>query len=77
MRLALPGVHNVANALAAVAVGLACEVPLTDIRDGLESLQPVDGRVRALRSPQGAVVIDDCYNANPGSVARTVRAGWV
>lgn len=72
MRLALPGVHNVANALAAVAVGLACEVPLTDIRDGLESLQPVDGRARALRSVQGATVIDDCYNANPGSVRAAI-----
>ncbi len=73
MRLALPGVHNVANALAAVAVGLACDVSLTDIRDGLESLQPVDGRVRALRSAAGATVIDDCYNANPGSVRAAIE----
>jgi UDP-N-acetylmuramoyl-tripeptide--D-alanyl-D-alanine ligase len=72
MRLTLPGVHNVANALAAVAVGLACEVPLTDIRDGLESLQAADGRLRALRSPHGACVIDDCYNANPGSVRAAI-----
>lgn len=72
MRLALPGVHNVANALAAVAVGLACQIPLTDIRDGLESLRPVDGRLRALRSPQGAVIVDDCYNANPGSVRAAI-----
>jgi UDP-N-acetylmuramoyl-tripeptide--D-alanyl-D-alanine ligase len=72
MRLMLPGVHNVANALAAVAVGLACDVPLAEIRDGLESLQPVDGRLRSLRSPQGAVVIDDCYNANPGSVRAAI-----
>jgi len=68
MRLSLPGVHNVANALAAVAAGLACGLALTDIRDGLEALQPVDGRLRALRSPLGTSVIDDCYNANPGSV---------
>jgi UDP-N-acetylmuramoyl-tripeptide--D-alanyl-D-alanine ligase len=72
MRLTLPGVHNVANALAAVAVGLACELSLTEIRDGLESLQPVDGRLRSLRSPQGACVIDDCYNANPGSVRAAI-----
>ncbi len=72
MRLALPGVHNVANALAAVAVGLACELSLTDIRDGLESLQPVEGRLRSMRSPQGVVVIDDCYNANPGSVRAAI-----
>ncbi|HEY6131130.1 MAG TPA: UDP-N-acetylmuramoyl-tripeptide--D-alanyl-D-alanine ligase [Halioglobus sp.] len=72
MRLALPGVHNVANALAAVAVGLACDLSLVEIRDGLESLQPVGGRLRSMRSPQGATVIDDCYNANPGSVRAAI-----
>jgi UDP-N-acetylmuramoyl-tripeptide--D-alanyl-D-alanine ligase len=72
MRLTLPGVHNVANALAAVAVGLACGLSLADIRDGLESLQPVDGRLRSMRSSQGVVVIDDCYNANPGSVRAAI-----
>jgi len=73
MRLALPGMHNVANALAAVAVGIACELSLTEIRDGLESLQPMDGRLRSMRSPQGATVIDDCYNANPGSVRAAIN----
>jgi len=72
IRLSLPGLHNVANALAAVAVGLACGVSLTEIRDGLESLQPVDGRLRASRAPSGATVIDDCYNANPGSVRAAI-----
>jgi len=72
MRLELPGVHNVANALAAVAVGLACGVGLTDIRDGLESLQPVAGRLHSTRVPGGATVIDDCYNANPGSVRAAI-----
>jgi UDP-N-acetylmuramoyl-tripeptide--D-alanyl-D-alanine ligase len=73
MRLMLPGQHNVANALAAVAVGLACDVSLTEIRDGLESLQPVDGRLCTTNSPQGTVVIDDCYNANPGSVRAAIE----
>mgnify|MGYP003671020114 FL=1 len=72
MRLQLPGVHNVANALAAVAIGLACDVALADIRDGLESVQAVGGRLRSLRSPAGALVVDDCYNANPGSVRAAI-----
>ena len=72
IRLNLPGAHNVANALAAVAVGLACEIPLTNIRDGLESLQPSDGRLRSMVSSFGASVIDDCYNANPGSVRAAI-----
>lgn len=72
IRLALPGMHNVSNALAALAVGLACNLSLTDIRDGLESLQPVHGRLRSVQSPQGVTVIDDCYNANPGSVRAAI-----
>ena len=72
VRLALPGMHNVANALAAVAVGLACGVTLVDIRDGLEAARPVDGRLRTLSSPDGASIIDDCYNANPGSVRAAI-----
>ena len=72
IRLKLPGIHNVANALAAVAAGLACELSLMDIRDGLESLQPSDGRLRSTSSPLGATIIDDCYNANPGSVRAAI-----
>jgi len=72
VRLSLPGEHNVANALAAIAVGLALELSLTDIRDGLESLRPVEGRLCARRTPGGFTLIDDCYNANPGSVRAAV-----
>jgi UDP-N-acetylmuramoyl-tripeptide--D-alanyl-D-alanine ligase len=73
IRLGLPGQHNVANALAAIAAGLACGLHLTQIRDGLESLQPVAGRLRSLRTPAGSTVIDDCYNANPGSVRAAIE----
>ncbi|NQX89893.1 MAG: UDP-N-acetylmuramoyl-tripeptide--D-alanyl-D-alanine ligase [Halioglobus sp.] len=72
MRLALPGLHNVANALATVAVGLACDVPLVDIRNGLETVEPVAGRLRVTSVANGADVIDDCYNANPGSVRAAI-----
>ena len=72
VRLALPGEHNVANALAAVAVGLACELSLSQICRGLESLQPVPGRLRPVTGKCGATLIDDCYNANPGSVRAAI-----
>jgi len=72
VQLQLPGVHNVSNALAAVAVGLACELTLDEIRDGLESAAPVAGRLSAERIASGADVIDDCYNANPGSVRAAI-----
>lgn len=72
VRLALPGRHMVANALAAIAVGLACELTLTQIRDGLESVRAVAGRLRRVATPEGATLIDDCYNANPGSVRAAI-----
>lgn len=72
VRLALPGRHNVANALAATAVGLACGLELDEIHRGLEAAQPVAGRLAAATSPAGATVIDDCYNANPGSVRAAI-----
>jgi UDP-N-acetylmuramoyl-tripeptide--D-alanyl-D-alanine ligase len=72
VRLALPGEHNMGNALAAVAVGLACGLTLDEIRAGLESVQPVAGRLSTARAGGGALVIDDCYNANPGSVRAAI-----
>jgi UDP-N-acetylmuramoyl-tripeptide--D-alanyl-D-alanine ligase len=72
IRLALPGQHNVVNALASVAVGLACGLSLTDIRDGLESLEPVAGRLCARPGIGGSTVIDDAYNANPASVRAAI-----
>lgn len=72
VRLRLPGRHNVANALAAIAAGLACGLGLTEIRNGLESLAPVAGRLQSLEGRDGATVIDDCYNANPGSVRAAI-----
>ncbi|MEE4144255.1 MAG: UDP-N-acetylmuramoyl-tripeptide--D-alanyl-D-alanine ligase [Halieaceae bacterium] len=72
VNLALPGGHNVANALAAIAVGLACGLRLDEIGAGLETVQPTSGRLAAAVSPAGATVIDDCYNANPGSVRAAI-----
>lgn len=70
--LRLPGVHNVANALAAIAVGLACALNLDEIGAGLEAVTPTPGRLVTTVSPGGASVIDDCYNANPGSVRAAI-----
>jgi UDP-N-acetylmuramoyl-tripeptide--D-alanyl-D-alanine ligase len=72
VRLALPGRHNVANALAAIAVGLACKLSLAQICRGLESVQPVAGRLRPVSTALGVTLIDDCYNANPGSVRAAI-----
>ncbi len=66
-RLALPGKHNVANALAAVAAAGSVGVSLTDIVAGLEDWQGVKGRLQS-KIINGMHVIDDSYNANPASI---------
>ncbi|MDE2089152.1 MAG: UDP-N-acetylmuramoyl-tripeptide--D-alanyl-D-alanine ligase, partial [Gammaproteobacteria bacterium] len=65
--LPLPGRHNVMNALAATAAALACGAALQDVKQGLESMQPVSGRLQSHAGPHGARNIDDTYNANPAS----------
>ena len=72
LALAMPGRHNVRNALAAAAIGLALEVPLATIVDGLQAARPVGGRQVAHRLGSGALLVDDSYNANPGSVAAAI-----
>ena len=66
--LPLPGEHNLSNALAATAVALALDVPLDDIRAGLEAVRPVPGRLNLVKADGGWQVIDDTYNANPASL---------
>ena len=68
LELPLPGLHNLTNAMAATAVCLALDVPLTQIKTGLESVKPVPGRLSLKRASAGWTVIDDTYNANPASL---------
>ncbi|WP_213604583.1 UDP-N-acetylmuramoyl-tripeptide--D-alanyl-D-alanine ligase [Pseudoxanthomonas japonensis] len=72
VELHLPGRHNVLNALAAAGIAMACGVSLAIIAEGLSAAQPVAGRQIAHTLPNGAVVIDDSYNANPGSLAAAI-----
>ncbi|MEO7062268.1 MAG: UDP-N-acetylmuramoyl-tripeptide--D-alanyl-D-alanine ligase [Dokdonella sp.] len=70
--LPFPGRHNVMNALAASAVAVALGVPLATIKVGLEEAPTVAGRLLRTLHASGAVVIDDSYNANPGSFAAAI-----
>lgn len=70
--LPLPGRHNIANALAAASVALALDVPLDTIVQGLEQVPGVAGRLKVERMPEGWTLIDDSYNANPGSVTAAI-----
>lgn len=66
--LRLAGRHNVINALAAAAACLALDIELEQIKQGLESLLPVKGRLQPLIGSRGNIVIDDTYNANAASL---------
>ena len=73
VRLALAGRHNVANALAAaaMAIGMADASPGV-IAAGLAAAEPVAGRLVRHALASGALLIDDSYNANPGSLAAAI-----
>ncbi len=69
----LGGEHNRLNALAAAAAAHCVGASPAQIRDGLESVRPVAGRLCPRRRADGLWVIDDTYNANPESVAAATR----
>jgi UDP-N-acetylmuramoyl-tripeptide--D-alanyl-D-alanine ligase len=68
------GSHNVRNALAASAVGIAAGVSLEKIKQGLEAFSPVNGRMQAKAIDANRTLIDDSYNANPDSVRAAIDA---
>ncbi len=68
VNLPLAGNHNVLNALAATAATLTIGIPLAQIKQGLESMSPVKGRLQLLRGQKGCTVINDTYNANTSSL---------
>jgi UDP-N-acetylmuramyl pentapeptide synthase len=70
--LAVPGLHNVRNALAAAACAHAAGVPLEAIGRGLSAFRPYTGRLQVKRTASGATLIDDSYNANPDSVRAAI-----
>ena len=74
VELAVRGVHQAANALAAAAAALACGVPLADVAAGLAQAQLSPWRMDLRRSPSGAWVLNDAYNANPSSREAALRS---
>jgi UDP-N-acetylmuramoyl-tripeptide--D-alanyl-D-alanine ligase len=71
VRLDLAGSHNLRNALGAAAAAHAAGAILSDIAAGLSAVRPVKGRLEFRQAINGALLVDDSYNANPASV----RAG--
>jgi UDP-N-acetylmuramoyl-tripeptide--D-alanyl-D-alanine ligase len=74
IELALAGDHNVMNALAAAAAAMAAGASLDAVQRGLASMRAVAGRLEVKPALHGARLIDDAYNANPGSLRVGLRA---
>lgn len=62
------GEHSVRNALMAAAMAYAVGANITAIQQGLTKFAPVGGRMSRHIGTNNALIIDDSYNANPGSV---------
>ncbi len=74
VRLAVPGRHNVANALAAAAAAHAIGIGGEEIARGLAAFRPGGGRLEVVELEGGMQLFDDSYNANPLSVKAALAA---
>ena len=73
VKLNAPGQFMVANALAASAVGYLNGLSANEIKSGLEAFRSVKGRMDVKESRLGFFIIDDSYNANPGSMEAAIK----
>ena len=71
--LHVPGVHNVLNATAAIAVGTALDIPAETIRSALDGFRGVDRRFHFKGAAAGVSVIDD-YGHHPTEIRATLAA---
>jgi UDP-N-acetylmuramoyl-tripeptide--D-alanyl-D-alanine ligase len=74
VRLGVRGEHQIGNALAAAAVGLLGDVAPIEVAAGLAEASLSPWRMDLRRTPSGAVVLNDAYNAGPASVAAALRS---
>jgi len=72
-RLHVPGVHNVLNATAAIAVGIGLDIGVEHIRSALENFRGVDRRFQLRGQAAGVSVIDD-YGHHPTEIRATLAA---
>jgi UDP-N-acetylmuramate--alanine ligase len=76
--LSVPGIHNVKNSLAAIAVGLELEIPWEKIQKGLSDFKGVNRRFEIKGITKGVMVVDD-YAHHPTEIEATLkgaRSGW-
>ena len=63
-----PGEYMAYSASIAVAVGEELGLSHDEIVRGVAAYEPAGSRMRVVRLPEGRIILDDCYNANPQAV---------
>lgn len=71
--LPVPGTHNAINALAAIVVGRLFELSKEEISAGLKALKLTGMRIERSLAKNGAVILNDAYNASPTSVKAAIN----
>jgi len=74
IRLRVPGIQNVFNALAACSIALYLDAPGEHLVEALEEFQGIQGRFTVAILPGGATLVDDTYNANPTALRAALES---
>lgn len=69
-----PGEYNILNSIASIEVGMECGLSIEQIQKGLLVFENVAQRNEVITLANGAILINDCYNANPDSVKASIKA---
>ncbi len=73
LTLKVPGLHQLYNALAATAVGLSLGLAPPETARALADFAPIARRSQIFTLSSGLNLLNDCYNANPGSMAVALK----
>ncbi len=71
--LNLPGLHNIYNSMASIAVGIELNIPFKKIKDALETVEGVHRRLEVKEEIKGITVVDD-YGHHPTEIKVTLQA---
>ena len=71
--LNLPGLHNIYNSMASIAVGIELNIPFKKIKDALETVEGVHRRLEVKEEIKGIIVVDD-YGHHPTEIKVTLQA---
>ncbi|MBI2600913.1 hypothetical protein HYW42_03070 [Candidatus Daviesbacteria bacterium] len=72
VELKLLGTHQVYAALAAATLGVSENISLIKIKHALESVVPDEHRMQTFEGPNGSIILDDTYNADPSAVEAAI-----